>query len=278
MKGPIEIAAIANLGGLGEKEGPRLIYDWKPCHFLPPLGPWVFFIILFLIAFVKDRSTGAILLPVLILQIIILVFGRVTGLAAYINLFTALCLAMATILLQPIKIKYKKPYSHLLQAFGIMILYAFLMLYSYKPVGPESQSRLFLDYGAISLIIILAVIISARICKKHNNSIQQLSVWLLVLIIAFTGIVPFLYSFIEILNQGFTLITIPGIIGILFMAILLGIGIYLFILPFIILSIKNSYYKSQLMKMLDLSEKKSPIPAIFMPRNEKEKQSDESRM
>lgn len=278
MKGKIEIAAIADLRGLGEKEGQKIVYDWKPFRVRPPLWPWVLFSILFIIAFVKDRNSAPILVPVLILQGIILLFGMATGSGEYIDLFTALCLAIATILIQPVKIGSKRPYPHLLQAFGIILIYALLVLFSYGAVETQSQSNLFLKYGIISLIIILSVILSARICKKFNHGIQLLPVWILLCSVVFSGIVLLLNFIIKALNQGFSVFMILGIIGICFAAIFLGIGLYLFILPFIILIIKNSYYKSQLMKMLDLSEKKSPIPALFMPRDEKDKQSDECHM
>jgi hypothetical protein len=255
----LQIAALQNLGGLGIPEGPLTAYTWIPVNPLPRLLPWLAVLLLFLLP--RNRAWPAwwIWLPLVcgvmlqpgLRMILTSIPSQPLDLLG--QAFAALVFGNAAFWLVSAYLGWKHRFVTFLGLFVALCGFAGLTLAcSGEEVGPELWvSYILIAFGAF--VISLSLNLAGWLCR-HRYGWRRLTWWLMVCltVVSVLTTTPFLV-FAFIASQGST-----GV-GESLMGVLLLAGIcFATILPFLVLSFVNSFYRERLKALLHLGSLELP--------------------
>jgi len=269
VRGPVQVAAVADLGGLGDKEGPRVNYEWVPPSLLPQFVPWIAVLLLLLLPANRRPQAWWVLLPMGVVWLIDLVLKFVTpDMLAYANDYVALALTSLAFgvavfwLLAGYLSGLSRPVVFLVATLIISAssILAYLIRSDWSelvPVTAVFTAALVL----LSLVTALALVLSALMCKRVYRPTRLLA-WFVGFLLAGWLVIssPFVIVFLVVsLTQGGGPPMLEFLLGIAMFALLT----FVVVLPFLLLSFVESHYKERFMALFRLP--RVPQPAAAPP-------------
>jgi hypothetical protein len=262
VSGEIKIAAVSDLGGLGEKQGEPLIYIWTPPSMLsafPPLIPWLIVIISILMALKKDRRAVGILIPLIVSILILFIINQFLPNEiqdAAFKILVSLVLAQAAIWLILERFAGINRFRVFIQTVFIMLIFGFLFLITYDAQQRGEKIGFMILYGISTLTIHLSIILSRFLVRRRFTPLR------------FTILIPFL-NIITVLPMFFIAVVIiimasnananPGLFLMgLIVSSVLGLILFIVALPFLILVFKNGYFRETFYRIFRLQAVSPP--------------------
>ncbi|MGC8988713.1 MAG: hypothetical protein ACP5MD_01165 [Verrucomicrobiia bacterium] len=258
MRGPVQVAAIADLGGLGDKEGPRVNYEWVPPSLLPQFVPWIAVLLLLLLPANRRPQAWWVLVPMGVIWLIDVLLKAATpemfsDANDYLALaLTSLAFGVAVLwLLTGYLAGLSKPVVFLVSTLIISAssILAYLIrsdLSELVPVTAVFVVALLL----LSLLTALALVLSALMCKRVYRP-PRLLAWFGVFILGGWLVIssPFVIVFLVVnLTQGGG----PQIFEFLWGVLVFALLTFAVVLPFLLLSFLESHYKERFMALFGL--------------------------
>ncbi|MGO8928160.1 MAG: hypothetical protein ACLQU3_14915 [Limisphaerales bacterium] len=262
LAGELKVAAYADLGGLGTKQGPPVSFAWTMPNFLPLLLPWL--VVLGLLALPSNRTARAwwIWVPLAGLALLGIGLGVAAdtadneGLGYMIQTACAAAFGLAAVwLLGTGLARRSRALSLVLMtlAFAAVSLLAFVVspvweqLWDLRQWEPTILLYLLLFWIAGGLVFAGGLNLTGWMCRKQFSCLRvlfRLPFWLWAMWLAAGSLLACVLTFV--FNNGFEWI------GILVGPILLALVSFGVILPFLILSFACSFYRERLRDLLRL--------------------------
>jgi hypothetical protein len=261
------VIASADLGGLGPKQGAPVVYDWVMPSLMPQVLPWLAILALLMLKPNRFASAWLVMVPC----------GCVAGLACapqswlellpsaqfeiFLELIGALGFGLAALWLLSSYLRWK---HRLLTFLGMLLaqagfsLLAFAVRQGWEDAGLEAlQVGIFL--GASVLVISLALTLAGLVCRGRYGWLR-LSLWMMAaLVVVWLLVIGPFFIFAMISSGGnVPLVALFGIVGV---AAGITFGV---LLPFLVLSFANGFYRERLKGLLHLGGAASP-PMIAPP-------------
>lgn len=189
----------------------------------------------------RQRENWAVILPVLILQVFLLPMGYLLGSTLIYNL-NGICFGMAGLLLLLDRINHENPRIRLVLACAVVLFFGLLTVSLFPGNNAWERFKPFLTYGLVSLITLFSIVLAMRFCRKRFTEAIYLA-WLLVSCMIFSAIYLSGATFISLLTIEFNPIMLLAAPITVAMSVFMGMGLFIFILPFILLCLKNRTYR-----------------------------------
>ena len=258
------MVAYADLGGLGAKQGAPVAYDWVAPSAIPQLLPWLGILALLLLKPNRCASAWWILVPLACVGGVTCVpqsaleFMPASALEMFLELISALGFSVAAVWLVSSYLSWR----HRMLAFGGILLalgaVSSLVCLVRQDVGREMlQLGVFL--AASVPVISVALTLAGLVCRGRYGWLR-LTLWLLAALAVLWLLVigPF-FLVAMISNRG----DVP--LGALFAVVGVATGItFGVMLPFLVLSFANGFYRERLKGLLHLGGAVAP-PVIAPP-------------
>ena len=227
--GELKIAGVADLGGLGDNEGPAVVYRWTAPNPLAVLLPWLGVLLLLLLT--ANRTARA-----------CWVWAPLGGLVGAGGILPAVLASWPS-----------KELGILEELVGSS---AVIMLTGHLGNG-DGFARAVGEFAvATSLAIAAALALAGLRCRRRYRPVV-LCVWVLVLLLPAWLPVMMLWLIFDALSMGFTIDTHQIMAWCQGVAPLVGLSFTL-LLPFLILSFANPLYRERLRNLLRLSPSAPP--------------------
>jgi hypothetical protein len=253
--------AASDLGGLGAKEGSPVVYNWTLPNVLPAILPWLAVLLLLLLKPNRCAQAWWIWIPV----------ACVAGLGAAAQselgfmpsslrdmiggTVSAVGFGLAAVWLVAGYLGWKHrvvAWAGTLVALGSFALLSYGIRQVAEGIGPETAA------GAIMLaagagVISLAITLAGLVCRGRYDPLR-LSLWLVTALLAVWLLVigPF---FLLAMIFGPSNTPLVALLGTVLSAAGLCFGA---LLPFLILSFANSFYRARLKDLLHLGRETAP--------------------
>jgi hypothetical protein len=273
LAGELKVAAYADLGGLGTKQGPPVRFVWTLPSLLPLLLPWL--VVLGLLALPSNRTARAwwIWAPLVVLALlgvgleafaadneVLSTSTRAAGAAAFglaaVWLLGAglarRCRALSIVLMA--------------LAFAAVSLQAFLVspvweqLWDLRRWEPAILLYVLLFWTAGGLVFAGALNLTGRMCRKRSSRsrlslLLPLCLWIMWLVVG--GLLASVQTLVAGERFDWT--------GLLVGPIVFSLVSFAVILPFLILSFTSSFYRERLTDLLRLPTTDASPPAPTPP-------------
>jgi len=268
------VVASQDIGQLGAHDSTPASIAWRWYYHVPSLGLWVTLAVLLVLVPANRRPQAWLIwLPVLAVAVGWSMLGRLLFLSPdasepFGEFLLALAAAWAAVWLL---VPWLAPRHFLAGMFLAMVgmlvvggVYYFSVYGLLSPDGPEIILIAFHGAGALSLLV--ATVLAARHCRREyrpRRFLAWLLLWMLVVPIVCTPLVA-------ILVVGSTLFWTEGLMEMVSIAVslligsviggaVLGVTLYLLNLPFLLLAMRNAFYRARFQDVLGL---KPTIPDV----------------
>jgi hypothetical protein len=261
------VVAYSDLGGLGSKQGAPVVYDWVMPSLMPQVLPWLAILVLLMLKPNRCASAWWIWVPL----------ACVGGLASapqsvlellpssqfeiFLELIGALGFGLAAVWLLSSYLGWK---HRLLTFLGMLVaqcgfsMLAFAVRQGWEDTGPETL-QLGIALAVSVLVISVAVSLAGLVCRGRYGWLR-LSLWLMAALVVVWLLVIGPFFIIAVISSGgnVPLLAIFGIVGV---AAGITFGV---LLPFLVLSFANGFYRERLKGLLHLGGAAAP-PVITPP-------------
>jgi hypothetical protein len=259
--------ALSDLGGLGVQEGSPVVYNWTRPNPLPVVLPWLAVLLLLLLKSNRCPQAWWIWVPL----------GTVAGLGAVLRSelefipsvlqevgggsVGAMGFGLAAVWLIAAHLGWKHrvlAWAGTLVALGAFSFLTFGLAQTTDGFGPETMPELVL-LAVGTVVLSLAVTVAGLVCRGRYSPLR-LCLWLLALLLGVWLLVvgPF---FIVAMVFSPASPPIGALFGIVASLACLSLGL---LLPFLILSFANAFYRARLKDLLHLGREAAP-PVIERP-------------
>ena len=260
--GDLTVVPVADLGGLGAKEGLGVHYNWSPPNPIVPLLPWLLVLALLILKPNRCGRAWWIWLPVACAFAGRLALANSSLPDEIVGGLDALGIGIAAVwLLAPYLARSHRFLSFL--CYVPTLALASLLVYLLRQIGEGSETAqtvgLSMALAICGLVISVAMLLAGVKCRKHYRP-GSLAVWLLVFIgaIWFVVAAPF-FAFAALASGGGP----PW--SEFFMVWLVATGLcFGTLLPFLVLALANPLFGTRLKALLHL-ERAEPPPVLLPP-------------
>jgi len=254
--------AVSDLGGLGAKEGSPVSYDWTLLNPLPALLPWLAILLLLLLKPNRCAQAWWIGVPLACVAGAACVPQLAPNLLpssqfeVLVELISALGFGLAALWLVSSYLAWK---HRLLTFLGMLLtqagfsMLAFAIRHGWEEDIWLETLQLGIFLAVIVLVISVAVSLAGLVCRGRYGWLR-LSLWLIA---ALAVIWPLVCGPFYLISHVPAMV-IFGVVGV---AVMLTFGL---LLPFLILSFANRFYRERLKGLLHLSREGRP-PVIAPP-------------
>jgi hypothetical protein len=261
------VVAYADLGGLGAKQGAPVGYDWAMPSLMPQVLPWLAILALLMLKPNRCASAWWILIPlacvggVACLPEPVLEILPSSQFEIFLELIGALGFGLAAVWLLSSYLAWKHrllAFLGILLAQGVFGTFAYLVRKGSEGLGAETlQIGVFL--AASVLVIAVALALSGLVCRGQYCWLR-LSLWLMAALVVVWLLVIGPFFIIALISSGGNVpaLALFGIVG---GAAGITFGV---LLPFLVLSFANGFYRERLMGLLHLGDVAQP-PIIASP-------------
>ena len=243
----LKVKASANLGGLGSTEGPATLYQWTPPSLIPKFFPWMGLLVLTLFRQNRSRQVLWLLLPLALsggvsYLLSLMAFVDSQQMEMFSDIIQAAGMGLAGFwLLMPHLKRLNRFLTFLcvllsLEASG---LYACAVQQDW--IGNERLAPMLIVVALLSAVFGLSIILTGWCCR-HRYGPWRITLWTLLWIAVCWG------TTLGIL----CLIGNPGPLGIMAAVLLVSSFVsFGLLLPFLILSFANRFFRDRLKGLLD---------------------------
>lgn len=256
------MVAYADLGGLGSKQGAPVVYDWAAASAMPQLLPWLAILGLLLLKPNRCASAWWIVAPLCCTAAIasppqsVLAFLPASQFEVFLELIGDLGFGLAAAWLLS---SYLGGKHRMLAFLGFLLaLAAFSGLAVVSRQGWEGvglgmmQMGLFL--GMSALVVSVAVSLTGLVCRKRYGWLR-LSLWLVpALVVVWLLVLVPIFVVEQMMSRG----NIPVMALLAVVGVATGI-MFGTLLPFLVLSFVNRFYRERLKALLHLGGTESPL-------------------
>lgn len=238
-----------DIGNLGPRDGTPVTVNWSLAWSLLPLSVWV---ILIPLLFLKANHTWRawlVLVPVLAMQALTLLPGVMFAVAS------GVAAGLGVLLLVPYSQASSSRAGSFFRAACIMALAGVIgaAFYSGLSLDPEILGYAML-YGYCGLAMLLGLTVAAAVSRKSyapGRFMGWLLLWMVVMSMAVAAPVALLQLFGALTFLG--PVAVPFmLIGLIAGGIAIGLALYVLLLPFMILALRNSLFRPRFYAMLHL--------------------------
>ncbi len=261
------MVAYSDLGGLGSKQGAPVVYNWVMPSLMPQVLPWL--LILALLMLKPNRCA-----PAWWIWIPLACVGGLTctpqslweqvpsaQFELLLELVSALGFGLAAVWL----LSSYLGWIHRILAFlgmslmlGVFSALAYFIRQSWEGMGVETLGfGVFLGVGI--LVVALALTLAGLVCRGQYSCVR-LSLWLITALVAAWFLIIGPCFIIGMLSSGAN-VSVKELL--LFVAVVSGITFGV-LLPFLVLSFANGFYRGRLQGLLHLGGAPPP-PVIDVP-------------
>ena len=261
------MVAYADLGGLGAKPGVPVSYDWVQPSLMPQVLPWLAILALLMLKPNRCASAWWILVPLACVGGVAILPEPVRQLLPasqfeiFLELIGALGFGLAAVWLLSSYLAWK----HRMLAFlgtllvpGVFGTFACLVRQGAEGLGAETlQIGVFL--AASVLVIAVALALSGLVCRGRYCWLR-LSLWLMAALVVVWLLVIGPFFMIAVISSGGS-VPVLALFGFVGGAAGITFGV---LLPFLVLSFVNGFYRERLKGLLHLGDVAQP-PIIAPP-------------
>jgi hypothetical protein len=261
------VVAFADLGGLGPKQGAPVVYDWVMPSLMPQVLPWLAILVLLMLKPNRCASAWWVLVPL----------GCVAGVAGvpqswlellpsaqfeiFLEWIGALGFGLAAMWLLSSYLAWR---HRLLTFLGMLVaqmgfsLLAFAIRQGWEETGPET-AQIGIALAVSVLVISVAVSLAGLVCRGRYGWLR-LTLWVMAALVVVWVLVIGPFFIIAVVSSGdnVPMVALFGIVGV---AAGITFGV---LLPFLVLSFANGFYRERLKGLLHLGGAASP-PMIAPP-------------
>lgn len=258
---------------MGATEGPALSHTWIPGSLLPPLLPWLALLAFFLMRSNRTAQAGWIVAPVAIGFVAYLALNNTQAdmlpsdlITSIAHAVSALAFGLAALWLVSAGLAWKNRFLVFLAmaaTLAVMGGFTFVVLQGWDAGFELLGTAILAGFG--TGIITLALTLAGLILRRRYAPLG-LTLWCVVLMLALSALFvsPF---FVFAMLQG---ADAP------FYQVFVGIGIlaafcFAVLLPFLVLSFANPFYRNRLQGLLHLGDKPAPPLMAAVPATEAER-------
>ena len=261
------MVAYSDLGGLGSKQGVAVAYDWLMPSLMPQVLPWLAILVLLMLKPNRCASAWWVLVPL----------GCVAGVASapqswlellpssqfemFLEWIGALGFGLAAVWLLSSYLGWK----HRMLTFLWMLvaqlgfsMLAFAIRQGWEETGPETM-QVGIAVAASVLVVSVALSLVGLVCRRRYGWLR-LSLWLMAAVVVVWLVVIGPFFLIAVISSGgnVPLVAVFGVVGV---AAGITFGV---LLPFLVLSFANGFYRERLKGLLHLGAAPTP-PVIAVP-------------
>jgi hypothetical protein len=261
------VVAYADLGGLGPKQGAPVAYDWVAPSILPQVLPWLAILALLMLKSNRCGSAWWIWVPLGLVggaacaPESLLNYLPPSQLEMFLELISALGFGLAAVWLLAGFLGWKHrllAFVGVLLALGAFGSLAYLIRQGWEGIGGETlQIGIFL--AASALVISVALILAGLVCRGRYGWLR-LSLWLVAALVVLWLLVIGPFFVVAVISSGgnVPLLALLPVVGVA-SGITFGV-----LLPFLLLSFANGFYRERLKALLHLGGASAP-PVITPP-------------
>jgi hypothetical protein len=260
------VVAYADLGGLGAKQGAPVGYDWVMPSLMPQVLPLLAILALLMLKPNRCASAWWILVPlacvggVACLPEPVLEFLPSSQFEIFLELIGALGFGLAAVWLLSSYLGWK----HRMLAFlgtllvqGVFGTFACLVRQGSEGLGAETlQIGMFLT--ASVLVIAVALTLTGLVCRGRYGWLR-LSLWLMAALVVIWLLVIGPFFVIALISSGGS-VPVLALFGFVGAAAGITFGV---LLPFLVLSFANEFYRERLKALLHLG--RAAMPPVITP-------------
>jgi hypothetical protein len=260
----LKVVAYTDLGGLGSKQGAAVFYDWAAPSLIPQALPWLAMLALLLLKPNRCASAWWICVPLACVGGVACVPQSVLELLPssqfeiVLDLISGLGFGLAAVWLLSSYLGWK----HRMLAFlGILLaqggfgLLAFGVRQSWGEAGIETL-QVGIALAASALVMSVALSLAGLMCRGRYGWLR-LTLWLITALVVIWLLVLGPFFVISVIASGGN-IPLLALVSIVAMATGITFGV---LLPFLVLSSANSFYRERLKGLLHLGDA-APPPVI----------------
>jgi hypothetical protein len=265
------VVAYADVGGLGSKQGAPVFYDWVAPNLMPQVLPWLAILALLMLKPNRCASAWWILVPLACVGGVgclpesVLELLPSFEIEVFLELIGALGFGLAAVWLLSSYLGWK----HRMLAFlgtllvqGVFGTFACLVRQGSEGLGVETlQIGMFLM--ASVLVIAVALALAGLACRGRYCWLR-LSLWLMAALMMVWLLVIGPFFAIALISGGGS-VPVLALVGFVGGAVGITFGV---ILPFLVLSFTNGFYRERLKGLLHLGNVAQPpriVPPITQP-------------
>ena len=259
--------AYADLGGLGAKQGAPVGYDWAMPSLAPQVLPWLAILVLLTLKPNRCASAWWILVPLACvgglacLPESVLELLPASQFEVFLELIGALGFGLAAVWLLSSYLAWK---HRVLACLGTLLVqgvfgtFACLVRQGSEGLGAETlQIGMFL---MVSLLVIAVALALTGLACRGRYCWLRLSLWLMAALVVVWLLLIGPFFIIALISSGGS-IPVLALFGFVFGAVGITFGV---LLPFLVLSFVNGFYRERLMGLLHLGDVAQP-PIIAPP-------------
>jgi hypothetical protein len=256
---------MADLGGLGAKEGPPVNYHWTVPSIIPSLLPWLAVLLLLLVKSNRCGQVWWIWVPLgcvtAVGQLLQPAFGFIPSetAAMFLDLVSSLAFGVAAVwLLAPQLARSHRLLTFLCLAptLGIFSLFSFLVRQDWTVDGASLVLVMLIPLAISVLVVALAIFLAGLACRGRYRPLG-LYLWIFLSLLALWLVIltPF-FAFAMIVSGG----QLPWQEFFVVVLVLTAAGFGM-LLPFLVLSSANSLFRERLKLLLHLG-RETPPPVL----------------
>ena len=254
--------AVADIGGLGAREGPAILYPWRPPSILPSVLPWVAMLVLLAAPANRKRKALWLLLPLALLLLVVSWLPNAVQNDAdeLVDVVRPMAFGIAAIWSLSFLWVWKHRLLALVGSFlasaGMSVL-VLVLDQSQSTMGLEVWMKA-LTVAVWALLLSASLVVAGIICRRQyrpGRVVASLMASCVALHVA--AAIPFVLAAVIGQPGG-----IPGsaVLAIVLVPALASVGM---LLPFLLLSFGNELYRERLQGMLRLA--REPLPPMLKP-------------
>jgi hypothetical protein len=256
------VVAYADLGGLGAKQGTPVGYDWVMPSMMPQMLPWLAILALLMLKPNRCASAWWILVPLALVGGVaclpesVLELLPTSQFEMFLELIGALGFGLAAVWLLSSYLAWKHRMLALLGTLlvqGVFGTFACLVRQGAEGLGVETlQIGMFLMAGV--LVIAVALALSGLMCRGRYCWLK-LSLWLMAALVVVWLLLIGPFFIIGVIASG-------GNVPVIALFSILGVAsgmTFCVMLPFLVLSFANGFYRERLKALLHLGGAAPPL-------------------
>lgn len=242
-----------DLGELGPRESAALSYSWRFVDNLSGVAVWAL-LVAAIVLLKENRNPKALLILVPLIAVVVLwmgikfLLGRFAGMpslasAMFDALVTGFAVGLAVVLLIAGRLQRTNRFAIVLLAWAVMAAaFAASLIGSRGLIFDWEAIQLSIFYGVMAVAAILALVIAGLFCRRRFGAgkfMFWLGVWCVLLCagtLFLAALTVALIQQIRVWDQIGEFLLVGGIMGII---------VYLFLLPFVIFALRSDLYRER---------------------------------
>ena len=268
--GELRIVPTLEVGSLGAKEGPPVVFHWRWYYHFPTLPLWALILLLLIVPKTnRDRRACLILIPLVVVLLVWRMPFRLLSASddtteTFGFFIVSGTMAWSMVWLSGHRLGGRR-IGTFAAAFLLMLAAGLLSFYSYYGTG-ENALMMMIGYGFWIAVLLFGMTLTGRSCRKRFSR-RRFFCWLAVWnCTAALGLIVAYFILLMVMTGGAMQFPITFVIMACNGTVLLAGILYLVNLPFLILAFKSPFYGERLERLFYVErEVREDLPVTEPP-------------